>query len=42
MKRKLSKKYIYYTEEKNNAQNTKLVFISKMSNGEYYYSKKTC
>ena len=38
--KKISKKYIYYTEEKNNTQNTKLVFISKMSNGEFIILKK--
>ena len=38
--KKISKKYIYDTEEKNNDQNTKLVFISKMSNGEFIILRK--
>ena len=38
--KKLSKKYIYDIEDKNNAQNTKLVFISKMSNGKFIILRK--
>ncbi|HEX9026232.1 MAG TPA: HAMP domain-containing sensor histidine kinase [Clostridium sp.] len=38
--KKLSKNFVYYTEEKNNAQTNKLVFILKMSNGEYIILKK--
>jgi len=38
--KKISNKFIYYTEEKNNAQTNKLVFISKMSNGEFIILKK--
>ena len=38
--KKISKKYIYDIEEKNNAQNAKLVFISKMSNGKFIILRK--
>lgn len=38
--KKLSKKFVYYTEEKNTAKTNKLVFILKMSNGEYIILKK--
>lgn len=38
--KKISNRFIYYTEEKNNAQTNKLVFISKMSNGEIIILKK--
>lgn len=38
--KKLSNRFIYYTEEKNNTQTNKLVFISKMSNGEIVILKK--
>lgn len=38
--KKISTKYIYYAEEKNDAQNQRLVFISKMSNGEFIILKK--
>lgn len=38
--KKLSKKFLYYTEEKNNDQTNKLVFVLKMSNGEYIILKK--
>ncbi|WP_236907461.1 HAMP domain-containing sensor histidine kinase [Clostridium saccharobutylicum] len=37
---KLSKKEIYYIEDKNKAQTNKLVFISKMSNGGYVILRK--
>jgi len=39
-KKKLSKNVVYYTEEKNNAQTNKLVFVLKMSNEEYIILKK--
>ena len=38
--KKLSNKFVYYTEEKNNTQTNKLVFISKMSNGKFIILKK--
>ncbi|WP_297421165.1 HAMP domain-containing sensor histidine kinase [Clostridium sp.] len=38
--KKISKKFVYYIDEKNNAQNTKLVFISQMDNGDYIILKK--
>jgi len=38
--KKISNKYIYDIEEKNNAQNTKLVFISKMSNEKFIILRK--
>ena len=38
--KKFLNKFVYYTEEKNNAQTNKLVFISKMSNGQIIIMKK--
>ena len=38
--KKISKKYIYDVEQKNNDQNTKLVFISKMSTREFIILRK--
>ena len=38
--KKLSNKFVYYTEDKNNNQTNKLVFISKMSNGKFIILKK--
>jgi len=38
--KKLAKKYVYYIDEKNNNQNTRLIFISKMSNGKFVILKK--
>lgn len=38
--KKNSNKYIYYAEEKSDNQNQRLVFISKMSNGEFIILKK--
>jgi len=38
--KKISNRFLYYTEEKNNAQTNKLVFISKMNNGEIIILKK--
>jgi signal transduction histidine kinase len=39
--KKLSKKYVYYTEEKNNVQRTKLVFISKINKDGYVILQKS-
>ncbi len=39
--KKLLKKYLYYTEEQNNAQRTKLVFISKINDNEYIILQKS-
>lgn len=38
--KKISNRFLYYIEEKNNTQTNKLVFISKMSNGEFLILKK--
>lgn len=38
--KKISNRFLYYIEEKNNTQTNKLVFISKMSNGEFVILKK--
>ncbi len=38
--KKISKGYVYYVNEKNNDQKTKLIFISKMSNGDLIILKK--
>jgi signal transduction histidine kinase len=38
--KKLSNKVVYYVEEKNTATTNRLVFISKMNNGEYIILRK--
>lgn len=38
--KKISNRFVYYIEEKNNTQTNKLVFISKMSSGEFVILKK--
>lgn len=38
--KKLSNKFVYYIDEKSNDEKTKLVFVSKMSNGEVIILRK--
>jgi len=38
--KKLAKKYVYYIDEKNNDQKTKLTFVSRMNNGELIILRK--
>ncbi|NRT91643.1 ATP-binding protein [Clostridium beijerinckii] len=39
--KRLSKKYVYYIDEKNNDQRTKLVFVSQIENGDFIILKKS-
>lgn len=39
-KKKLLKNFIYYTDKKNNDDKSKLVFVSKMSNGKFIILRK--
>ncbi|MVX63627.1 HAMP domain-containing protein [Clostridium chromiireducens] len=39
--KKLSKKYVYYIDEKNNAQKTRLVFVSKINDDKFIILKRS-